>query len=321
MEKKIEKLTKRDGVNIDPELESELTSIMSDNTPGIKEKEPEDSFRYILWQQQLQAMKQKNPRNRRWHPAIVRWCLHLKLISSSAYNAVASSGFLTLPSQRTLRDYTHYIKPEVGFQAEVNAELCKEANVSCLKEHEKCVGIIFDEMKIKDKLVYDKNSGNVIGWIDLGDFNNEIAAMEREAHSPTVATHMLLFMVRGIFSSLQFPLAQFPTDKLNSVQLFNMVWDAVRNVESCGLTVKFLTADGASTNRLFFKMCQLPDDKSKFVYRTISPFSSDKSQYIYLISDVPHLLKTTRNCWSHSFAHGFTRALWVSTCIYMYFND
>lgn len=76
-----------------------------------------------------------------------------------------------------------------------------------------------------------------------------------------------------------------------------MVWDAVRNVESCGLTVKFLTADGASINRLVFKMCQLPGDK--FVR-------------------LPNIRCTpsTQNHWSHSFAHGRTRALRV--CFHVY---
>ena len=29
-------------------------------------------------------------------------------------------------------------------------------------------------------------------------------------------------------------------------------------------------------------------------------------------SDVPHLIKTTRNCFSNSFAHANTRGMWVS---------
>lgn len=259
-------------------------------------------------------MKKKDARQRRWHPAIVRWCLHLKLISSSAYHAVPAFGFLTLPSQRTLRDYTHFIKSEAGFKADVNAELRKEMKVDGLEEFERCVGIIFDEIKIKDKLVFDKNCGKVIGWVDLGEFNNEVNKLERDIDSgdvsSSIATHILVFMVRGIFSSVEFPYAQFPTHNLKGCQLFTLVWDAVRNVESCDLIVKFLTADGVSMNRLVFKMCRLPNDKSSIIYKTINPYRSEES-YIYLISDVPHLVKTTRNCWSHSFAHGNTRALWV----------
>ena len=44
---------------------------MNDNTPSIKQTDAQDSFCYILWQQQLQVMKQKNTHSRRWHPAVI----------------------------------------------------------------------------------------------------------------------------------------------------------------------------------------------------------------------------------------------------------
>ena len=43
-------------------------------------------------------------------------------------------------------------------------------------------------------------------------------------------------------------------------------------------------------------------------YRTNNPF--DDSRYLYFISDPPHLLKTTRNCFSNSYAHFNSRKLW-----------
>ena len=74
----------------------------------------------------------------------------------------------------------------------------------------------------------------------------------------------------------------------------------------------------------------LPDSSC---HKTVNPYSSS-GRFLYYISDPPHLLKTTRNCWSHSGSHGNRRKLWVSTsdrlalsnmfiyylhdCIYMY---
>ena len=73
-----------------------------------------------------------------------------------------------------------------------------------------------------------------------------------------------------------------------------------------------LCCDGASPNRKFIKMHKSGQgDKSLPTYKTINPFSPEK-QPIFFISDVPHLLKTTRNCWSHSFAHKDTKKLWVT---------
>ena len=60
---------------------------------------------------------------------MIKWCLNLKWMSSSAYSALRTSGVLTLPSQRILRDYTHFIKPEVGFSDEVDIQLLNEARL------------------------------------------------------------------------------------------------------------------------------------------------------------------------------------------------
>ena len=118
---------------------------------------------------------------------------------------------------------------------------------------------------------------------------------------------MLLFMVRGMFSGLQFPYAHFATKGATADQLFPLVWEAVQQLEYCGFGVIAFCCDGASPNRAFYKM---HGKRREFVYRTPNPFTDDRN--IYFICDVPHLIKTTRNCWSNSFAHKHSRPLWVS---------
>ena len=137
----------------------------------------------------------------RWHPSLIKWCLHLKFKSSGAYHALRSTGVLTLPSERTLRDYTHWVKGGIGFKADANEQLIKEANVQ--EEKDKYVVLVFDEMKIKEDLVFNKHSCQLVGFIDLGDVNNVLTEFEQqctgsETLADAVATHMLMFMVRGI---------------------------------------------------------------------------------------------------------------------------
>lgn len=73
-----------------------------------------------------------------------------------------------------------------------------------------------------------------------------------------------------------------------------------------------LTGDKASVNQTFFQMNQSAN-KTEKVHKIRNPYSIDGS-YIYFISDVPHLIKTTRNCWENSFGHSYKRAMWVSQC-------
>ena len=62
----------------------------------------------LFWEQQLEVASKKDKRGLRWHPLMIRWCLYIRYRSSGAYEALRESGILALPSQRTLRDYTHY---------------------------------------------------------------------------------------------------------------------------------------------------------------------------------------------------------------------
>ena len=44
------------------------------------------------------------------------------------------SGFLILPSNRTLIDYAHWYNPKSGFQVEMFQQFMKDANVENLNE-------------------------------------------------------------------------------------------------------------------------------------------------------------------------------------------
>ena len=74
--------------------------------------------------------------------------------------------------------------------------------------------------------------------------------------------------------------------------------------------------DGASANRKLFKMhFQLTFDDDIYpdvdvTYRTRNLHSSQEKRFIYFISDVPHLLKTTRNCLYNSGSSKYTRCMW-----------
>lgn len=67
-------------------------------------------------------------------------------------------------------------------------------------------------------------------------------------------------------------------------------------MESCGMNVIAFCCDGASPNRKFYVM----HGKSGLTYKTPNPFCEGRD--VFFICDVPHLIKTTRNCWANSFA-------------------
>ena len=115
-----------------------------------------------------------------------------------------------------------------------------------LEEWQKSVILLLDEMHIKENLVYEKHTGTLIGFTYLGEVNEHLLKFEHEVNkiSPDdkpLAKSMMTFMVQGLFTSLQFPYAQFPCASISGELLFDPFWEAVYRLERCGFKVSFIT--------------------------------------------------------------------------------
>ena len=113
----------------------------------------------IFWDQQKKAAEVSTSCGMRWHPLIIKWCIHLRHLSSWCYEALRKTGCLSLPSQRTLRDYTHFANAVSGFSTAVDQQLIEAAEIATCPEWKKCVVVLLDEMHIREDLVYNKFTG------------------------------------------------------------------------------------------------------------------------------------------------------------------
>ena len=173
---------------------------------------------------------------------MIRWCLYIHYRSSGAYEALRQSGVLKLPSQRTLRDYTHHTEAAPGFSSEVDSMLMKAIEIDTCPERNKCILLLLDEMHVCEGLVYDTHCGELIGFTNLGNINGHLDAFEQALTSnsvdqPALAKTVMVFMVRGLFSKLQFAYAQFPCSQVRGDKLYDPFWEAVCRLENCGLKV------------------------------------------------------------------------------------
>ena len=125
--KRIEALCAKESVSVDSGLHQDLADIMEGESSSVQQALPDGSFRKLFWQQQVKALTSKDPRQRRWHPLIIKWCLNLRMMSSAAYRNLRTSGMLVLPSERSLRDYSNVIKSGDGFSIAVIGQLFEEA--------------------------------------------------------------------------------------------------------------------------------------------------------------------------------------------------
>ncbi len=137
----------------------------------------------------------------------------------------------------------------------------------------------------------------------MTSYDKLLRKMSKKHTIPPVADHILAVMVRGLFFKFEFPLAHYPSRGVTGDELFPIVWEVVRLVESTGLKVIAITADGAAPNRRFFCMHR---NGNGLTYKVKNIYAADE-RFIYFISDPPHLVKTIRNCFSHSYGPGSTR--------------
>ena len=121
--------------------------------------------------------------------------------------------------------------------------------VNYFSDKGKFVVLLMDEMKIQENLVWDKHNGELIGYVDLGDIDLNYATLSKVT---TVASHVLVFLIRSIVNPFKFSLANFVTDDISASQMFPLLWKAISVCEKGSLKVIIVILDGASPNRKIF---------------------------------------------------------------------
>lgn len=94
-------------------------------------------------------------RQMRWHPLIIK--------SHAAYEDLRDSGFLKLPSGRNLSDYKNFSSPRSGWQTSTLWEMKAKFDKTKIGKRGQLGGLFFDEVKIKEGLVFDPSTFGLVG--------------------------------------------------------------------------------------------------------------------------------------------------------------
>ena len=107
----------------------------------------------------------------------------------------------------------------------------------------------------------------MIGFVDSGDTNVNFATVK---NTQTLATHVLVFLVKSVVNPLSYSFAIYATDGITAYRIMSIFWQAVKYLEKNNLKVIAATADGASQKRKFFRMHKqlVGDSDTEIVYRT-----------------------------------------------------
>jgi hypothetical protein len=116
LRREITKKNKTEGVRLSEGENKDLSELVQSCENEMEKNHPdESSYQRLFWEQQLKCSKLKDKHGMRWHPSIIKWCIYLKSKSSKTYDTLRNSGFIKLPSERTLSDYTNANAKGTGF--------------------------------------------------------------------------------------------------------------------------------------------------------------------------------------------------------------
>jgi len=171
---KIELLISKHGEKMSKGWSDEFININKENFEKMS------PIQKLFWDQQLKAVSLAKKTSIRWHPMMIRLALHFAMVSPSAYENVRDSGFLVLPSKRTLYDYSHAVEAREGVQEEILKDVRHDVETKCETEDEKYFALITDEMDIRSNLVYHSKTGELVGYTKLTEVESEFENLKAQ---------------------------------------------------------------------------------------------------------------------------------------------
>ena len=219
-------------------------------------------------------MSQRSKYAYRWKVKDKMLALSILFHSRKAYKIL--SRFFILPSIRTLQHDLQKMDIKPGFSDSVLEAL--KVKVNAMDCRDKNVVLVFDEMSIKEGLLYNVRRDIIEGFEDFGHIGQ----------TRYIANHAIVFMIRGLASKSKQPIGYFlSSGPIRAKTLQSLTRSCISKVTETGLNVVALVCDQGSNNRSFIQHLE-----KVTIYR---PYLMYENRKIFVFYDPPHLLKNVRN--------------------------
>ena len=155
------------------------------------------------------VMSQRSKSAYRWKMKDKMLALSIFFHSRKAYRVL--SHLFVLPSMRTLQCDLQKMNIKLGFSESVFEALTVKAKV--MNDRDRNVSLVFDEMSIKQALLYNEKRDTIEGFEDFGFIGK----------TKYIANHAIAFVVRGLASKWKQPLGYFLSFRTNQVYNFKII--------------------------------------------------------------------------------------------------
>lgn len=178
----------------------------------------------------------RKPQGKRW--TSLEKALAIAIYKKSPRTYRHLQHLIALPSKRTLQNLLQSIELEPGISQTIMDHLKKKAEQ--LNEKDKLCALLFDEIALKKRLIYNSRTDKVEGYVDLGETQNR---------SSEVANHALVFMIQGLHKKVKQPIAYyFVKGTIPSQSLAVLIKHVIKAITDIGYTVVTTVCDQGPTN-------------------------------------------------------------------------
>lgn len=214
----------------------------------------------------------------------------LHFYSPKAYDYIRSTFDNHLPAARTLRAWYSSADCSAGFTASAFSALHERAKDYKANGKEFRIGIILDDMYMRQQSQFDISKKEFLGHDTYG---NKIANVSsNEKICTPLSTQVLVLMVTGIDIEFKITMGYFFHTDLSGEEQAALLDEALFRLNAIGVTVVSFTFDGARKNIKALTVLGADYENDQPFFR--NPY--DKNNIIYAILDVPHMIKLVRNC-------------------------
>lgn len=203
-----------------------------------------------------------------WNIKAKNLSLSLYLKSPISYKHMRNTLRFNLPSIGSIRHWLKCNNLMPGLDETLEDRL--KFIVNGMQEMDKNCVLLFDEMSLKKGLEYNHKNDFIEGFQDLG----------KGKRTEGIANHGIVFMLRGLLTKWKHVISYLVTSgPVTTNDLFDHLVILMKSLQKLNFNVRAFVCDQGGNNRSLFNK----------LHKT-SVFSK-----IFLIHDVPHLVKSIRN--------------------------
>ena len=217
-------------------------------------------------------LENKSRKKNQYSDEFKQLCISISFKSPGCYKFLAKR--LKLPPHRTVRRWLEKIDFKEGFDPFL-FDLLK-ARASKLKEKERIVTLLADEISLKENCDYDRKHDKIFG------------VQRKDDGSIVYPSNALVFMIAGVCKKFRQAVAYFFNENAMPGSDFHpMLLDCITRIEECGFkVVKFTSDQGSNLHSVLDKLQVTPEGSQYFMHN---------GHAVYVSADPPHLVKSVRN--------------------------